>query len=76
MFTFSGMEDKDVAEVAQEFAAKSESLLLRNRALQIRALSYAGEHSKAEEVYNQWIKLFPDSELLKSAKDDVDSMKP
>jgi len=76
MFTFSGMEDKDVAEVAQEFAAKSERLLLYNRALQIRALGYAGEHSKAKEVYNEWIKLFPDSELLKSAKDDADSMEP
>jgi tetratricopeptide (TPR) repeat protein len=76
LFTFSGMEDKDVAEVAQKFAAMAEELLLHNLALQIKALGYANEHSNAEEVYNRWIKLFPDSEVLKSAKADSDSMKP
>jgi hypothetical protein len=76
LFTFSGMEDKDVAEVAQQFAAMAEELLLQNLALQIRALAYADEHSKAEEVYNQWIKLFPDSKVLKFAKADSDSLNP
>jgi tetratricopeptide (TPR) repeat protein len=75
MFTFSGMEDKDVAEVAEEFATRAERLLLNNRALQIKAYGYAGEYTKAEEVYNHWIKLFPESESLKAAKDDADSMK-
>ena len=75
-FSFSAMENKDVAEVAQQFAAMAEELLLRNLALQIRALGYAREHSNADEVYNQWIKLFPDSDVLKSAKADSDSMKP
>jgi len=76
LFTFSGMENKDVAEVAQKFATMAEELLLHNLALQIRALGYGHEHSSAEEVYNQWIKLFPDSDVLKSAKADSDSMKP
>ena len=75
LFTFSGMEDKDVAEVARELATRTESLLLGYQALRIKALGYAGEHAKAEEVYNQWIRVFPDSESLISAKDDADSMK-
>jgi tetratricopeptide (TPR) repeat protein len=75
LFTSSGMEDKDVAEVARELATKTETLLLGYQALQIKAFGYAGEHAKAEEVYNRWIRVFPDSESLKSAKDDADSMK-
>ncbi|MGH9755085.1 MAG: hypothetical protein ACREA2_20090 [Blastocatellia bacterium] len=76
LFTFSGMKDKDVAEVAQKFASMAEELLLHNLALQIKALGYAREHNNAEEVYNQWIKRFPDSDVLKDAKADSDSMKP
>jgi tetratricopeptide (TPR) repeat protein len=75
MFTFSGMENKEVAEVAEELATRAESLLLQYRALQIKAFGYAGKHVEAEEVYNRWIKLFPDSESLKIAKDDADFMK-
>jgi tetratricopeptide (TPR) repeat protein len=76
MFTFSGMDDKEVAEVAGEFAERSERLLLKNLTLQIKALGYAGEYTKAEEVYRRWIKLFPDSDLLNSAKSDLDSVNP
>jgi tetratricopeptide (TPR) repeat protein len=75
MYIFSGMENKDVAEVAEEFATRAESLLLNLRALQIKAYGYAGEHTKAKEVYQLWIKLFPESKLLKAAKEDADSMK-
>jgi hypothetical protein len=75
MFTYSGMEDSEIAEIAEEFAVRSEKLLLRSRGLQIKAHGYAGDHTKAEEVYEDSIKLFPNSELLKSAKDDADSMK-
>lgn len=74
MFTFSGMDDIDVAEVAEEFAERSKRLLLNNLALQIKALGYAGEHAKAAEVYGRWIKLFPDSDLLNSAKNAIDSL--
>jgi tetratricopeptide (TPR) repeat protein len=76
MFTFSGMEDSDVAEVAENFSLRAEKLLIANRALQIKALGYADKHEEADEVYNYWMKLFPDSELLTKAKEDADSMKP
>lgn len=76
LFTFSGMEDKDVAEVAWELATRAETLLVGCHALQIRAAGHAGEHAKAQEVYDRWIRVFPDSESLQSAKDDADSMKP
>jgi tetratricopeptide (TPR) repeat protein len=75
MYIFSGMENKDVAEVAEEFAARAESLLLNLRALQIKAYGYADEHTKAEQIYQRWAKLFPESKLLKAAKEDADSMK-
>jgi hypothetical protein len=52
-----------------------DNLLLNLRALQIKAYGYAGEHTKAKEVYQLWIKLFPESKLLKAAKEDADSMK-
>lgn len=76
MFVFSGMEDIEVAKVAENFALRAERLLLANRSLQIKALGYADEHAQANEVYNRFIKIFPDSESLQKAKDDADSMKP
>jgi tetratricopeptide (TPR) repeat protein len=75
MFTYSGMEDADVAEIAEEFASRAEKLLLRFRALQIRACGYAGDHAKADAIYKKSLNIFPDSASLKSAKDDADSVK-
>jgi tetratricopeptide (TPR) repeat protein len=76
MFIFSGMEDSDVAEIAENFALRAEGFLLKNRSLQIKALGYADKHAQADEIYNHFIKMFPDSESLQKAKDDADSMKP
>ncbi len=76
MFTFSAMEDSDVAEVAAEFAERAESILLDLRALQIIALGYADEHAEADELFSHWISLFPDSESLRTAKENADSMRP
>ena len=67
LFTHSAMEDSAVAEVAHEFATMSERLLLQNRALQIRALIDADERANAQEIYDNWINRFPDSDILKAA---------
>lgn len=76
MFTFSGMADADVAEVSGELAERAAKLLVRLRALQIRALGYAGRHDEAAKLYDESIGMFPLSEDLKSAKADADSINP
>lgn len=75
MFVFSGMEDGEVAEVAGELGRRAEQVLIGYRALQIKALGYAGESERAEQVYSQWMKVFPDSESLRAAKADVDDLR-
>jgi hypothetical protein len=75
MFTFSGMENSHVAEVAEEFACRAERVLLNMRALQIKALGYARKHEDAEHLYQHWIGLFPDADILTAAKEDADSMR-
>ncbi len=75
MFTFSGMDDKEVAELAEFCTRKAESILLQTISLQIKALGYASEHVDAQAVYDCWIHRFPECELLKSAKEEADSMK-
>lgn len=75
MFTYSAMEDEDVAKVSEEFASRAERILLELRALQIKALGYADKHDEADKLYKHWIQLFPKSEHLESAKEEADSMK-
>lgn len=75
MFTFSGMDDTEIADIAETFAERAEKLLIKLRALQIKALGHSDNHDKAEEVYLNWIRLFPESEILKAAKEHADSMK-
>jgi tetratricopeptide (TPR) repeat protein len=74
-FTYSAMEDEDVVKVSEEFASRAERLLLRLRALQIKALGYADKHNEADKLYKHWIQLFPSSEQLASAKEEADLMK-
>lgn len=73
MFTFSGMEDSDVADVAEELADRAKSLMLVSRSLQIEALAYANRKDESDSIYDKLIQLFPDSEELKYAKDSADS---
>jgi len=75
MFTHSGMADREVAEVAEELASRAERILLSLRALQIKALGYADEHEKAQQVYDRCIRIFPDAKRLQAAKEDADSMR-
>jgi len=75
MFTFSGMEDKEVADIAEACAAKAEAILVQLVSLQIKALAYADEHSAAETIFDRWIHRFPESDALRAAKEDADSMK-
>lgn len=72
MFTFSGMKDSDLAEVADKLAPRAEKLLLGFRSLQIKALSHAGKNVQVDEVYERWSKLFPESTILQSAKEDAE----
>lgn len=69
MSTFSFMEDIEIAEMAEEFANLAKNLMISSLALQIKSLIYADKNNIANEVYNKWIKIFPDSDLLKEAKD-------
>jgi tetratricopeptide (TPR) repeat protein len=76
MFTYNEMEDSKVAEVAAEFAQRAQKILLALRALQIKALAYADKHQEAQTLYEQWSRLFPDSEVLRNAKKEADELKP
>ena len=76
MFTFSGMEDSEVADVARTLAESAEHFLLRLKSLQISALAYADELAQARSEYDTWIRLFPDSAYLDSAKKDIESLSP
>lgn len=75
LFTFSGMEDDEVAELAGSCATKAESILLHIVALQIKALGHAGDHVASQTVYDLWNQRFPESEALQTAKADADSLK-
>lgn len=75
MFTFSAMEDEEVAKLAEFCATKAESVLVQAVALQIKALGYAGEYAASKDLYDRWIHRFPESEtLLQAGKEDVDSL--
>lgn len=76
LFTFSGLEDSEVAEIADTLASKAEGLFLELRALQVKALGYAHQHKQAEELYRAWSGRFPDAEVLQSAIEDARSMNP
>jgi len=75
IFTFSGMEDKDVAEKAAVLSKKAQNIFLGYLALQIKALAYADSITKAKNLYNMWIKIFPDSKDLKGANKSIESLK-
>ena len=75
MFTFSGLENSEVAEIAALCATKAEQILLKTVALQIKALGYADDHGASQAVYDRWKQRFPESSVLTIAKEDADSMK-
>ena len=74
MFTFSGIEDSDVANMAEELAESSKNLMLHFKALQIKALAYADRNSESDSVFNDIIRLYPDCTSLINAKADADSL--
>ncbi len=75
MFTFSGMENSEVAGMAGYLAARAGDVLECCLALQIRSHAYADEHAQAKEVYNKAIIHFPDSEQIQEAKKEAESIK-
>lgn len=75
MFSHSGMEDSQVAEVVGDFATKAETVLTALGGLQIKAWGHAGEYAKAEEIYQHWHARFPDSSLLEEAIKEVEFIK-
>ena len=76
IFTFSRLEDSEVAQIADDAASKAEKMLLNLRGLQIKALGYADQHSEAEQLYRAWSTRYPDAEVLESAIADARSMNP
>lgn len=74
IFTFSGMEDKDVAKKADVLSKKAKNIFIGFLALQIKALAYADRISEAKKLYNTWNKIFPDSKDFKSAKESIESL--
>ena len=64
LFTFSGLSDAEVADVADNLASKAEQLLLDLRALQIRALVYGDQHVRAQQVCQEWSARFPKALML------------
>lgn len=71
LFTFSIMEDADVAAAADQLAERVTRDLLATRALQIRALGYADRLPEARELYSRWSQMYPSSKVLKEAFDDA-----
>jgi len=75
IFTFSGMEDNEVAEKAKVLSIKAQNIFIGFIALQIKALAYGNNISKAQKLYSKWIKIFPNSKDLKSSEESIDSLK-
>ncbi len=68
MFTYSAMEDEEIAKLAGSLAKDAERVLLCFRALQIEAFDNAEKHLEALAVLETWSKIFPKSRELKAAK--------
>jgi hypothetical protein len=67
LFAFSGLEDLEVAGIAEQLAERAQALMLQARTLQVRALAYAGRPQQAREVAETWMRLFPDTHELEDA---------
>ncbi len=67
LFTFSGLDDAEVATIAEQLAAQAQDLMLSARTLQIRALLYARKKDEAERLAATWTRLFPDDRDLAAA---------
>lgn len=76
LFTFSGLKDSEVVQIAADLASRAEQLLLQLRALQIKALGYSGQHDEAEKLYQASSALYPESEVLEVAIEDAREMNP
>jgi tetratricopeptide (TPR) repeat protein len=71
MFVYSGLDDQDVARVAGELASKAEGWLEELVCLQIAASAYADDCTGARALYDQWVRVFGDTEGLERAKQDI-----
>lgn len=67
LYTFSGLNDDEVAEIAEELARRAQEAMIAARALQIRALADGGREEEAREVAAVWTRLFPDEDELVAA---------
>ncbi len=72
LFAFDGLQDDEVADVAEALAEQSEQLMLEARALQVRALLYAERAGEARSLAARWSRLFPGNDELGSVIRDFD----
>jgi hypothetical protein len=76
LFTHSGIEGSDAADVAGAMVEKAARSLRNFVSLQIRALAYAERHEEMERLYRKWSRVFPESGALRDAHGEAVSMRP